>query len=101
MPLPVPKVFPPLAPPVQLDLTGLHGRKFYATLEAAVLLGLKGQTLRKWRHRGVGPRYFRLGTGTAARVVYSEEDILAWLRSRSFGSTSEETVASAASGRSR
>lgn len=70
--------------------------KFLSTPEAATMLGLRPQTLRKWRHRGLGPRYHRLGEGTAARVVYSEADILAWLNRRSFASTAEETVAASA-----
>lgn len=60
---------------------------------AAALLGLKPQTLRAWRLRGVGPTYVRVGTGRRGRVFYREEDLVAWLTPRRFGSTAEETAA--------
>ena len=65
----------------------------YSTNQAALRLSLQPQTLRKWRVQGRGPRYFRLGVSNRARVVYADEDILAWLSRRAFGSTAEETVA--------
>ena len=48
-------------------------------------------TLRRWRIRGSGPRYFRLG-GRRGRVVYAERDLLTFLGVRSFGSTIEEAA---------
>lgn len=61
--------------------------------EAAVLLGIQPQTLRKWRLTGGGPRYVRLGLGPTGRVAYRPADIDAWLAARTFASTSAETVA--------
>jgi len=60
---------------------------------AADLLGIKPQTLRKWRHRGTGPRFIRLGSSTVGRVVYRVLDVEKWLEDHTFGSTAEETVA--------
>ena len=62
--------------------------------EAAALLGLKPQTLRKWRLIGTGPVYIRLG-GPAGRVAYRRVDIDAWLEEHAFTSTSAEMVARA------
>lgn len=59
---------------------------------AAAILGLQPQTLRAWRLRGFGPRYVRVGHGDRGRVFYRHEDLVAWLESRTFASTSEETV---------
>jgi predicted site-specific integrase-resolvase len=33
-------------------------------------------TLRGWRHRGIGPRWFKLG----GRVVYKRSDVEAWMQ---------------------
>ncbi|MBZ5609130.1 MAG: helix-turn-helix domain-containing protein [Acidobacteriia bacterium] len=43
--------------------------------EAASILGLKPNTLRKWRVLGRGPRYRKLGRA----VRYSKADLDAWL----------------------
>lgn len=60
---------------------------------AARLLGVKPQTLRKWRYQGRGPRFVRLGTGRQSPAAYRLADLEAWLEARSFQSTAEETVA--------
>lgn len=62
------------------------------TIQAAKLLGRRPQTLRVWRLRGGGPRYLRLGNGVHARVAYRPSDLDAWLRARTFVSTSEEAA---------
>jgi transposase-like protein len=62
--------------------------------EAARRIGLKPHTLRVWRMAGRGPAYTRLG-GPRARAVYEVEALEAWLRERTFRSTSEELVAHA------
>ncbi len=59
--------------------------------EAARLLNLQPQTLRKWRTWGKGPRYVRLG-GPRGRVAYRHQDIDAWIEAQTFASTSEETA---------
>ena len=43
--------------------------------EAALLLRAPVATLRYWRHRGTGPRSFRLGR----RVLYRRDDLQAWV----------------------
>jgi len=40
-------------------------------LEAAEFLGVKGQTLRAWRHRNQGPPYLKL----AGKIKYRSEDL--------------------------
>jgi len=46
------------------------------TDEAAVFLHMTPATLRFWRHKGTGPRYFRLG---GHKVFYKHEDLEAWV----------------------
>jgi predicted DNA-binding transcriptional regulator AlpA len=58
--------------------------------EAAKLLGLKTQSLRKWRLLGRGPRYSRTGDSPRARVLYRRSDLEDWLAQRTFTSTAEE-----------
>ena len=60
---------------------------------AATWLGVKPQTLRKWRCQGKGPRFVRRGTGRHSPAAYRLADLEAWVDSRSFASTAEETVA--------
>lgn len=62
------------------------------TIQAAKVLGRQPQTLRLWRLRGGGPKYLRLGNGVHARVAYRPSDLDAWLRARTFVSTSEEAA---------
>jgi hypothetical protein len=59
--------------------------------EAAIKLGIRPQTLRVWRLKGIGPRYIRYG-GHMGRVVYRITDIEDWLTGRTFDSTSQETA---------
>ena len=61
------------------------------TIDAAAFLGLKPQTLRKWRVTGAGPPYIRLG-GPLGRVAYRRSDIDAWITARTFESTAAEAV---------
>lgn len=68
------------------------------TTAAAHFLGLRPQTLRKWRLLGTGPIFTRLGDGSRARVGYLLSDLQDWINARRFRSTSEETVAKAHSG---
>ena len=44
--------------------------------EAAAFLKFEPDTLRKWRGRGEGPPYSKLG----ASVRYLRSDLIAWLR---------------------
>ncbi len=59
--------------------------------EAAALIGIRPTTLKIWRTKGKGPRYFKLGDAMQSAVVYDEEDILAWLARHRFRSTSAFT----------
>lgn len=52
--------------------------------EVAVILRLRSkETLRKWRQRGIGPAYVKLGAGgVGATVRYRPCDVDAWIQSR-------------------
>ena len=50
----------------------------YSTKEAASLLGFPEQTLRRWRVRGGGPPYAKIG----GRVRYRHADLAAWIEGR-------------------
>lgn len=63
-----------------------------ASAELAAFLGVKPQTLRKWRLTGQGPPYVKLG-GPAGRVVYRRSDVDTWIESHRFTSTAAESVA--------
>ena len=63
-----------------------------STSETAERLGLRPQTLRKWRLLGKGPRYIRLGASPQARVSYSLEAVQEWIDDHTFCSTAEETA---------
>lgn len=45
--------------------------------EAAEILGIKDQTLKDWRFKGIGPPFFRSGR----RVMYIYEDVLKFIES--------------------
>jgi predicted DNA-binding transcriptional regulator AlpA len=61
--------------------------------ETARYLGIKPQTLRKWRLTGHGPPFVRIGDSPRSRVAYRLSDIEAWVAARTFASTAAETVA--------
>ncbi len=48
------------------------------TEEAARLIGVKKNTVEIWRHRGIGPKYVRIGRGRG-RVGYLVDDIKEWV----------------------
>jgi predicted DNA-binding transcriptional regulator AlpA len=56
-----------------------------ATSVAARFVGLSKSTLTKLRLNGTGPTYCKLGR----RVVYRQEDLEAWLSSRTANSTTD------------
>ncbi len=66
------------------------GEKRLTSAELAARYGIANQTVRGWRHRGVGPRYLRLGDGMKARVLYPESWIIEWEQARTFNSTQAE-----------
>lgn len=58
---------------------------FLSTIEAAKRTTLSKTTLERMRTRGDGPKYQLLGK----RVVYDRDALDAWVRSKTFHSTSE------------
>lgn len=52
--------------------------KLLTTKEAADMLGLKANTLERWRTFGTGPAYERVGNA----IRYRPSDIESWLKSR-------------------
>ncbi len=44
--------------------------------EVAELIRVPAATLRYWRHRGTGPKSFKMGP---RRVMYRERDVLQWI----------------------
>ena len=46
---------------------------------------MSASTLAKWRMKGDGPRYVKIG----AKVLYDDAGIDTWVASREFASTSE------------
>jgi hypothetical protein len=51
---------------------------FLTTEDLANRLKLQPATLRYWRHKGKGPRYLKLGQGSAAHVRYGLSDVIKW-----------------------
>ena len=56
--------------------------------QTAELLGLKPNTLEIWRLQGKGPRFRKIGRN----VRYAESDVLAWLDTHTFTSTSQQSA---------
>lgn len=66
------------------------------TVQTAALLGITPNTLKFWRHKGRGPAFVKLGDSPQAGVAYAETDVLAFVESRKFGSTSAYSPAAQA-----
>lgn len=69
------------------ELSGEH--HLMTTPEAAAFLRLKPRTLEAFRVEGTGPRYYKMGPGRMARVLYRKCDLEAWFSQFVFQSTSE------------
>ncbi len=54
------------------------GKRLLPDTEAAKYLGLRVQTVRNWRHLGIGPAYHRLNGRT---IRYDEDDLRRYLDS--------------------
>ena len=65
------------------------GGELISTEQAARRSGLSVSTLNTMRCTGRGPAYFKIGR----YVRYDSNDLAAWLRSRRFTSTSQESAA--------
>ncbi len=70
----------------------MTGKNLWTTEEYATFRHIRPQTARKERTCGGGPPFYRPGRGPKAKVYYDPDEVLEWLRTRRFGSTSEETV---------
>lgn len=67
--------------------------------EAAALLGIRGNTLEIWRHKGKGPPFIKLGDAPQAPVRYLRSALMEWVAKRSFANTSAYSPAALASGK--
>ncbi len=56
--------------------------------EAAILLGIKPNTLEIWRTKGKGPEFIKLGHAKQAPVRYIKSALVDWITAQSFPSTS-------------
>ncbi|MGU3449634.1 helix-turn-helix transcriptional regulator [Methylobacterium sp. 391_Methyba4] len=65
--------------------TALEQRGFRCETDAADQLGSKPSTLRAWRVKGKGPRYYKIG----GKVFYKDIDLETWIEAQARGSTSE------------
>lgn len=65
-------------------------RRILRRREAAQYIGRSERALERYATEGGGPRYVRIG---AKAVGYTLEDLDAWLKARTFSSTSEEDAA--------
>jgi hypothetical protein len=52
----------------------------------AIAIRVSGATLRRWRGRGIGPPYLRLGPGKGGSIRYDPSDLATWLAGRRMGS---------------
>lgn len=68
-------------------------KRHLTSTEAAALIGVRPQTLAAWRCLGRGPSYVKLSPGRYGRILYNLNDLEEWLTSRTFTSTSAQTVA--------
>ena len=59
------------------------------TIEVAELLRISRRTLERMRVEGTGPRYLKVGPGKRSRVLYRQQEVLAWMDKFQFSSTSE------------
>lgn len=72
-----------------IDRRVLATTRFWTSEEAAAYLRLERSTLEAMRVDGTGPRYFKVGPGRRAKVLYTQEDIDSWLAKYRYQSTSE------------
>jgi predicted DNA-binding transcriptional regulator AlpA len=58
--------------------------------EAAALLSISASTLRRWRSRGAGPTYVRVGGRPGCAIRFRESDILAWIASNTISTEGDD-----------
>jgi len=66
-------------------MLGSLGQRFFSTKSAAVYLGLSPKTLEKYRVKGGGPQFYKLGR----RCLYTKEALDAWAAKQRRSSTAE------------
>lgn len=52
--------------------------KFLTTKQLAERWHMNVETLSNWRVKGIGPAYTKLGAGKNTKVLYREDDIIAF-----------------------
>lgn len=67
------------------NTTALEQRGFRCETDAASQLGSKPSTLRAWRVKGKGPRYYKIG----GKIFYKDSDLETWIEAQGRSSTSE------------
>ena len=66
---------------------GRQDSEYLLTREAADLLRMKPQSMRRWRWAGGGPPYIKLGS----KVLYQRSALLVWLTARTRNSTAKSS----------
>jgi hypothetical protein len=56
----------------------LSSHEFLTPEEAGELVGISPSALEKHRLHGTGPRYYKMGPGPTAKILYRRQDLLAW-----------------------
>ena len=74
-------------------------RRILREPDAARYVGLSERQLQRLRAQGGGPRYARLGPSPHSPIGYPIDELDAWLRERTFATTSAETAAARVGGR--
>jgi len=60
-------------------------RLMVGTKDASEAIGVSQGTLRKWRCRGKGPRWFRIGNTRYSRIAYRVNELRLWLAQQEEG----------------
>lgn len=58
------------------------------THEAAKILGVRPNTLERWRSKNKGPRYSKIGS----RVLYDSDDLIEFFNGRSIDTAESEAL---------
>jgi len=64
-------------------------KTYLRSAEAAEYMRLSPRTLEDMRCTGCGPKYYKTGPGPKSHVLYTKQDLDAWLEERHVRSTSE------------
>lgn len=63
--------------------------------EAAAALGISARSLQRWRVRGLGPSFVKLGRGAKSAVRYSRLELQRFIAAGTVSSTAEQAHAKA------